>query len=851
MKKLLSVIVCFAVLLGMFTFIMPITVAAVGTTYYIDTAGNNSNNGLSSSTPWADFTNINNMTLSSGDTILLKRGCTWSATSSYWYWCNISASNVTVDAYGTGANPKFDGNGYLGCAFYFQNRDNLTFQNIDFANICVTTFQNQYTTYNHSGLTFRNFNLTNAFLYVSNTIPDADNGNTLVSNVVIDNIVSTGSNNTSSIAIGTRLPSDSDYNNASPNSVMYVKISNVYLFNTDDCALVLNNCSHVTLSNIDFNNNCTQYAPQGTTTVFLYRTYNLKFINCLLNNTLYTGSYDQCCIDNEAYNSATTFEGCYSSGNAGASVEFLQLAGRTGDYSSGHVVNSCTFQKNGRPSLDSYSDTGNYSSGTASNNIYNEPSGFTTGNFANWTMSNNMSVSEASNLSNAGQDYTFFGVQGYKNWYYQSYDGSSWSNLSWTSPGYFGSSSSNITLFDTLPDATSTHKIARAYIAPFTGSVQIRGWAFLPYNNYGGDGVRIKITKNGTTIWGSQTIGGSDTSGYATNVSNVWVNVGDIIRFEVDCGSSNNNSYDNVSWIPTVAYTSGGNLLSNPGFESGTTSWTGQNCTIGTNSSAYSGSNACLATSRLYGSSSPSQDITNILTTYGQGVYSFSAWAKLASGSDGMLIVIRTNDSTGDHWFAPASYTNVGTTYTKLSCSTNISWTGTLNSAVIYVQNQNVTTNLYADDFTLSRDGNLLSNAGFESGTASWSGQNCSISASASSHSGSYACLASSRLYGSSSPIQDVKNILIRCGQGEYSFSAWAKLASGSDGTLIVIRTNDSTGDHWFAPAGYTTVGTTYTQLSCTTNITWTGTLNSAVIYVQNQNVTTNLYADDFYMSKS
>ncbi|MHB1484834.1 MAG: LamG domain-containing protein [Saccharofermentanales bacterium] len=561
MKKLLSYLFTLILILSLFAGIPNAPVLAVGTNYYIDTAGNNGSAGTSPETAWADFTNVSSRNLNSGDQILLKRGCTWTASQSGWYFCAINGSGVTVDAYGTGANPVMDGNGLVGCGFYYLNRDNLAFKNISFIDLSVTTFDSSFTTYNHSGLTFKNLSLTNSYILITSTMPDADDGNTFVSDILIDNIVSNNADNVSSISIGTPLESDTGLNNSSDQSVTDVIIHNVNIQNTDDCAIVLNNCSNVTLSSVYVYNDCVDYAPQGTTALFLYKTGNLKFNNCILANTPNSGSYDQCAVDNEAYNDQSIFRGCYVGGNAGAGLEYLHLANRPGDYNTNHQVDSCTFQNNAAAGSGTYkssmldsSATGVYSSGTASNNLYRESTGFTTGNFNSWTMSNNTSISSDDNLSNAG--WYFTNTQGGYNWSYQTYNGSVWSNMTFSGSGwYYGTTSNFIGHFDTLPDATSTHKTARAYTAPYTGTISIRGWAQLPYNNMGGDGVRVRITQNGTSIWGTSTISGTDTAGISTNVSSITVNAGDIIRFEVDCGSSNSNSYDDVSWIPSVAYT--------------------------------------------------------------------------------------------------------------------------------------------------------------------------------------------------------------------------------------------------------------------------------------------------------
>ncbi|MHB1484838.1 MAG: carbohydrate binding domain-containing protein [Saccharofermentanales bacterium] len=852
MKKLLSYLFTLALILGLFAGIPNVPVLAVGTNYYIDTAGSNGNNGTSSSTPWADFTNVNSMNLNSGDQILLKRGCTWTATQSYWYFCAINGSGVTVDAYGTGANPALNGNGYDGCGFYYLNRDNLAFQNISFYNMSALV-ANTYTTYNHTGLTFKNIYLNNAKIGIGNVAPDTSGGN-LISDIIIDGVKSENATGQyyGCVNIDTHISGD-NYPMAADTSVQDVFIHNIDIDSSRGCAMGLANCSYIDLVNVKINNCPTDYAALGTTAIFLWKTKNMRFINCSLTNTPDSESVDQCAVDNEAFIDATSFLGCYIAGNAGAGVEYLNFDFE-GDYNRNHVVDSCTFQNNalaGSPTQKSsllamgQPDT---FTGTASNNIYRESTGFLTGNYNGWTISNNTSVASENGLSNSQQ--SFSGSQGYDNWSYQSYNGTSWSNLSYDSTnGYYGTSSNFISRFETLPDATSSHMTARTYTAPYSGIINIRGWAYLPYNNQGGDGVRVKITKNGTTQWGTQTISGTNMTGYSTNVNDLAVNAGDIIRFETDCGSSNNNSYDYTSWIPTIAYVSGGNLLTNPGFETGSTSsWSSVMATISANASARSGSYACLVSNRSTNAENPRQDIKNILTTYGQGNYSFGAWAKFASGSDGMMVVVLINDSNGNHWFAPGGYTTIGTSYAPLYCTANITWTGTLNSAYIYVQSQSSLVNLYTDDFSLSKCGNLLSNAGFETGnTSSWSSVLATIGASNSAHTGSYACLVSNRSTNAENPRQDIKGILTAFGQGNYRFSAWAKQASGTDGMLVVICINDSNGNHWYSSNGYLSVGTTYTQLvSGSSNITWTGTLNSAYIYVQNESSTANIYADDF-----
>ncbi len=79
-----------------------------GTTYYVSTSGNDSNNGLSSNTPWRTldhaFANAEG-SRNQPNRILLKRGDKWSHTSS----SNLSVpAPMILDAYGSGDKPRIE-----------------------------------------------------------------------------------------------------------------------------------------------------------------------------------------------------------------------------------------------------------------------------------------------------------------------------------------------------------------------------------------------------------------------------------------------------------------------------------------------------------------------------------------------------------------------------------------------------------------------------------------------------------------------------------------------------------------------------------------------------------------------
>jgi len=87
---------------------------ASGTTYYVsNSSGNDGNSGLTTAAPWKTIDKVNQKIdsgLSAGDSILFKRGDTWTG-GSYLEIDNIDASAgspVTFGAYGTGVRPIFD-----------------------------------------------------------------------------------------------------------------------------------------------------------------------------------------------------------------------------------------------------------------------------------------------------------------------------------------------------------------------------------------------------------------------------------------------------------------------------------------------------------------------------------------------------------------------------------------------------------------------------------------------------------------------------------------------------------------------------------------------------------------------
>ncbi len=88
-----------------------IAVSSWAATFYVDTAGNDTNDGLSPATAWKTVAKVNGSTFAAGDQILFKRGGVWNESlvppSS-----GASGNPIVFDAYGTGEAPTLTG--YVG-----------------------------------------------------------------------------------------------------------------------------------------------------------------------------------------------------------------------------------------------------------------------------------------------------------------------------------------------------------------------------------------------------------------------------------------------------------------------------------------------------------------------------------------------------------------------------------------------------------------------------------------------------------------------------------------------------------------------------------------------------------------
>jgi parallel beta-helix repeat protein len=143
------------------------------------------------------------------------------------------------------------------------------------------------------------------------------------------------------------------------------------------------------------------------------------------------------------------------------------------------------------------------------------------------------------------------------------------------------------------------------------------------------------------------------------------------------------------------------NLLLNPGFESGTTSWSGNSSTITQVATPHHlGTYGCSVTARTSTSGGPIQTVTTSVAANGSGTYHAEAWVMMASGTANMTITINYRYNNVDYYSGTTS-TSVGTTWTKISGDIPILYTGTLQNCRFYIETTTGTASFYADDCML------------------------------------------------------------------------------------------------------------------------------------------------------
>ena len=142
------------------------------------------------------------------------------------------------------------------------------------------------------------------------------------------------------------------------------------------------------------------------------------------------------------------------------------------------------------------------------------------------------------------------------------------------------------------------------------------------------------------------------------------------------------------------------NLAANPGFESGTSPWTGFGATLtAPTTMTHSGSHSGYVTGRNTGTwNGVAQSFLGVMQS---GVtYSISAWVRLDNGSNQpVMLTIAQTDGNGTTYHNVASGTANSNGWTQLNGNFALAVSGTLTGLLLYMEGPATNVNFYTDDF--------------------------------------------------------------------------------------------------------------------------------------------------------
>ena len=147
-----------------------------------------------------------------------------------------------------------------------------------------------------------------------------------------------------------------------------------------------------------------------------------------------------------------------------------------------------------------------------------------------------------------------------------------------------------------------------------------------------------------------------------------------------------------------AAFAASGNLLSNPGLESGTSGWTvfGAGAVASNTSVVHGGSQSLLRTGRTASWNGPAQSVTSVLTN--NSSYTTSVWMRTQSGTPTGKVTLQVTANGTTNYIALAQGAVNSSGWTQLTGTVTVSWSGTLSSATWYVETDAGTDNFYIDD---------------------------------------------------------------------------------------------------------------------------------------------------------
>jgi hypothetical protein len=335
-----------------------------GTTYYVDTAGSNQNSGTSAAEPWRDFTAINLRTFLPGDSLLLKRGCTWRDELKI-----NGAGNpqqfITVSAYGNGPRPKIQRDGLpIDRCMRLNNASYIKVSNLEVCNggAGIVLF------YDHSYHN-RSVYLDDIVAHDFEKIEDPqDRGRVSWSYGIGVTGVEDTPNNQTCVLSDLRITNTEVYNTgagialdwgnhfcvdgslALKNKFTDVFMENLNLHdNTVDgtafASLFLTSVTRCTINNSTIDRGA-RYAATGTSAVQIMYSKDVTLSNVTISDTPFNPCPDNTGLDFECNNENVAIDNCTFKNNAGPAIEILATPNNPNPATRNFVIKNCTFINN-------------------------------------------------------------------------------------------------------------------------------------------------------------------------------------------------------------------------------------------------------------------------------------------------------------------------------------------------------------------------------------------------------------------------------------------------------------------------------------------------------------------------
>ncbi|MCQ6562324.1 SGNH/GDSL hydrolase family protein [Paenibacillus mendelii] len=563
-----------------------------GQTYYVSSsAGSDSNSGTSSTDAWKTLTKVSSMTFQPGDTILLKKGDTWTNETLYLKGNGSIANWITLSAYGTGDRPVISpyaspasitppdpvnvaNNGLL-YAIKLDSNAGWKIQGIEIANSRSGIVYVNDASGVHDGLWVEDCYIHDITKWPLNPFPAAENrapelqimpysvgiytfynSGQFLENVTVKNSTFERTDSPLEIRHANRVEVDSVTSTESYRAGIIFTGINYNYTGTPIGLLTSSVVLHAGLHGMTW----------GTAGLQFNAVHNFTADNVEVGYTVSPNSPDGVGVDYEGLNKNVTLQNSYIHDNEDEAV----MVYRNPQWSGG-IENENTslidnlFENNGIKNdgvhaaflVQQYNlNNGGTISGNTIVKAYRQqplnmiiernPQQNEFWPSSQYQTSNNVVKLRNGNIIHyASTGYS--ATQGANGWSYEQYDGSSYANMSWVpSAGVWQGASSNLYIGEDWMHPAIGSDAVRTWTVASNGKLRITG-KVNKSDSVLGDGVEASIWHNGTRIWGSATV--TDLTGSEHDLQ-INAAAGDQIRFVVN--DKGDPSYDKTTWNPVI-----------------------------------------------------------------------------------------------------------------------------------------------------------------------------------------------------------------------------------------------------------------------------------------------------------